>query len=99
MKKLKKLAIKKVTLRHLDEFTLDAVAGATGSICPNTVPVTSCDIQRSCAFPKHVVRLPAGLVLRIYFLDLRLYSYGSHRMRTRQLWKSLNATAKVLAAQ
>ncbi len=52
MKKPKKLAIKKVTLQNLDDLMLSAVAGATGSICPNTVPVTSCDIQRSCAFPQ-----------------------------------------------
>jgi hypothetical protein len=52
MNKLKKLELKKITLTNLDEPTLEAVAGATGSECPNTVPVTSCDIQRSCAFPQ-----------------------------------------------
>jgi hypothetical protein len=37
VKKLRKLAIKKVTLRDLDEPALDGVAGATG---PNTCPCT-----------------------------------------------------------
>jgi hypothetical protein len=37
MKKLKKLAIKKVTLRDLDEPSLDAVAGAITGTCIITI--------------------------------------------------------------
>lgn len=43
MKKTKKLEIKKVTLRNLDEPTLDAVAGGiTGITCFNSVCVGTC---------------------------------------------------------
>jgi hypothetical protein len=50
MKKLKKLEIKKVTLRNLDEPALAEVAGgATGTCagqisCPGTCPAHSCII-------------------------------------------------------
>lgn len=39
-KATKKLALKKVTLRNLDESTLDMVAGGTGNI--DTCPATNC---------------------------------------------------------
>jgi hypothetical protein len=43
VKKTKKLEIKKVTLRNLDEPTLDAMAGGTGTdTCPPTLYQDSC---------------------------------------------------------
>jgi len=43
VKKLKKLAIKKVTLRNLDEPSLDAVAGGATGTCVVTICPKSCD--------------------------------------------------------
>jgi len=42
VKKTKKLAIRKVTLRNVDEPALDALAGATGGVltCDLTCPKT-----------------------------------------------------------
>jgi len=46
MKKLKKLELKKVTLRNLDEPKLDAMAGGTGATCAATCGCTS--ILKTC---------------------------------------------------
>jgi natural product precursor len=45
MKKLKKLAIKKVTLRDLDAPQLDLIAGGATATCDGnkTCPVTGCN--------------------------------------------------------
>jgi natural product precursor len=46
MKKLKKLAIKKVTLRDLDEKSMEGMAGGTVKIC---TAVTFCGISACTA--------------------------------------------------
>ncbi len=61
MKKQKKLAINKVTLRNLDEPLLDAVAGAAtnvsacisacGGTCGATICNTGCNRQSYCVCP------------------------------------------------
>lgn len=62
MKKKKQLAIKKVTLRNLDESTLDAIAGgATTSTCSgmNTCsPMSTCPITQCSTCPNTCVLCP-----------------------------------------
>jgi len=51
MKKSKKLALKKVTLRDLDEPTLHGMVGGATSTCAGdkTCPVKTCVTCESCA--------------------------------------------------
>jgi hypothetical protein len=48
VKKARKLAIKKVTLRNLDEDVLGKVAGATALVCTATCPA-NCPTVITCA--------------------------------------------------
>jgi hypothetical protein len=49
VKKTKKLGIKKVTLRNLDEPTLDVMAGGQSATCPIiSICGGSCPIRQTC---------------------------------------------------